>query len=319
MSSLIEKELLENDRAKIWNEFYQRMKNEASLQTLDNEKYNVTAARKPENRNKNRYRDVSPYDHSRIVIEKGEDDYINASLVQVPEANRRYILAQGPLEHTAGNFWQAVWEQESKAVIMLNRVIEKGTLKCHQYWPLGVDQHHEDEMLFEDVELKVTLLEEEDYDNYTKRVLGLEDMETGDKREILHFHYTTWPDFGVPSSPTAFLNFLMSVRETGCLETDYGPAFIHCSAGIGRSGTFCLVDSCLVQIERERNMKCVDIRSMLIGMRSYRMGLIQTPDQLRFSYLAVIEGGQRLLDLSDANSNVKQVLDNEVSVNLFEM
>ncbi|KAK6178132.1 hypothetical protein SNE40_012954 [Patella caerulea] len=312
MLSPIEKELSENDHAKVWNEFYQRIKNEASLRTLDDDKYKITAARKPENRNKNRYRDVSPYDHSRIVVEKGDDDYINASLVEVASANRKYILAQGPLEHTAGQFWQAVWEQQSKAIIMLNRVIEKETIKCHQYWPLGSHQDYEDEMLFEDVELRVSLLQEEEYEHYTKRLFSLEDMETGDKRDVTHFHYTTWPDFGVPSSPTAFLNFLMAVRETGCLESDCGPAVIHCSAGIGRSGTFCLVDSCLVQIERERSMKCVDIRSILIEMRSFRMGLIQTPDQLRFSYLAVIEGGKRILSDADANSNVKTIAENTI-------
>ncbi|KAG8233839.1 hypothetical protein J437_LFUL006862, partial [Ladona fulva] len=78
----------------------------------------------------------------------------------------------------------------------------------------------------------------------------LTDVDTGDSREIFHFHYTTWPDFGVPQSPTAFLKFLMVVRESGALDENVGPPVVHCSAGIGRSGTFCLVDSCLVLIER---------------------------------------------------------------------
>lgn len=72
--------------------------------------------------------------------------------------------------------------------------------------------------------------------------------QTGEKREIHHFHYTTWPDFGVPESPASFLNFLFKVRESGALGMDHGPAVVHCSAGIGRSGTFSLVDTCLVLV-----------------------------------------------------------------------
>lgn len=73
-------------------------------------------------------------------------------------------------------------------------------------------------------------------------------LKTQETREILHFHYTTWPDFGVPESPASFLNFLMKVRESGCLSPDHGPVVVHCSAGIGRSGTFCLVDTCLLLV-----------------------------------------------------------------------
>lgn len=69
-------------------------------------------------------------------------------------------------------------------------------------------------------------------------------------REILHFHYTTWPDFGVPESPASFLNFLFKVRESGSLSPEHGPIVVHCSAGIGRSGTFCLADTCLLLVRR---------------------------------------------------------------------
>ncbi|CAC5403098.1 PTPN1 [Mytilus coruscus] len=118
--------------------------------------------------------------------------------------------------------------------------------KCHQYWPLGENYGDDEEMVYEDVQLKITLLEERSCNYYIVRTLEIEDMQTSETREILHFNYVTWPDFGVPTSPTAFLNFLMAVRESGGLEPDSGPCVIHCSAGIGRSGTFCLVDSVLV-------------------------------------------------------------------------
>ncbi|MFT7812853.1 tyrosine-protein phosphatase non-receptor type 1-like isoform X2, partial [Arapaima gigas] len=115
---------------------------------------------------------------------------------------------------------------------------------------------------------------------------------TQESREVLQFHYTTWPDFGVPESPASFLNFLFKVRESGCLSSEQGPVVVHCSAGIGRSGTFCLVDSCLLLMSTRDDPSSVRIRDVLLEMRKHRMGLIQTADQLRFSYLAVIEGAK---------------------------
>lgn len=188
---------------------------------------------------------------------------------------------------------------------MLNRVIEKQQIKCHQYFPLGQENDGEDEMTFEDVGLKVIYIsvKESNY-NYTVRMLHIQDLETFERKEVVHFHYTTWPDFHVPDSPCAFLDFLFAVRTSGALEPDVGPPVIHCSAGIGRSGTFCLVDTCLVLIEQSGNPHQVSVRSVLMDMRQYRMGLIQTYDQLRFSYLAIIEGTKRILGISSGDSGI---------------
>jgi tyrosine-protein phosphatase non-receptor type 1 len=148
----------------------------------------------------------------------------------------------------------------------------------------------------------------------------LTDSEKNESREIIQFHYTTWPDFGIPSSPCAFLIFLKKVRDSGVLDPDVGPPVIHCSAGIGRSGTFCLVDCCLVlvswcffcsslkcniltilyvlfnpKIDKEGENK-VSVQSILLELRKYRMGLIQTVDQLYFSYQAILEGVKRMND-----------------------
>ncbi|XP_025076031.1 tyrosine-protein phosphatase non-receptor type 2-like isoform X2 [Pomacea canaliculata] len=304
MLSQIEREFQEYDDHKSWVEIFKRLKNLST--TVMDETCSVSHARSPENRPKNRYRDVSPYDHSRVILERpdGESDYINASFVRVPDADRKYILTQGPLENTCGDFWLMIWQQQTKAIVMLNRVVEKGTAKCAQYWPLGSDLGYEDSMLFEDVGLIVTLIGEQDSTNFVQRWFTVEELATGIKREVVHFNYTTWPDFGVPSSPTAFLNFLKVVRAAGVLDPDVGPCVVHCSAGIGRSGTFCLVDSCLVLIEKHKTLSCLNIQELLINMRSYRMGLIQTHDQLRFSYLAILQGGREILG-EDANSNIK--------------
>ncbi|CAH2985143.1 unnamed protein product [Chilo suppressalis] len=269
-----------------WPLVYQKIGRECQNYT-----YTCIEAKKPQNKPLNRYRDVNPYDHSRIILTRCERDYINANLVKMERANRKYILTQGPLAFTVSHFWLMVWEQHSRAILMLNKIIEKNEIKCHWYWPHGIGAEHK--MALTDVQLTVEQLSEEDCSYYSTRVFRIQDMESGESREVIQFHYTTWPDFGVPSSPGAFLQYLTRVRASGALEPDVGPAIVHCSAGIGRSGTFCLVDSCLVIIEKEGEQS-VNIQEILLEMRKDRMGLIQTPDQLRFSYQAVIEGAKRL-------------------------
>ncbi|KAM6409961.1 tyrosine-protein phosphatase non-receptor type 2 isoform 3-T3 [Pluvialis apricaria] len=249
MSAIIEQEFQEIDANNDWQARYLEIRHMSS-------DYPHRVAKYPENRNRNRYRDVSPYDHSRVKLQNTENDYINASQVVIEEAQRYYILTQGPLPNTCCHFWLMVWQQQTKAVVMLNRIVEKES--------------------------------------------------SGESRMIFHFHYTTWPDFGVPESPASFLNFLFKVRESGSLSPEHGPAVVHCSAGIGRSGTFSLVDTCLVLMEKKDPFS-VDIKKVLLDMRKYRMGLIQTPDQLRFSYMAVIEGAKFIMGDSTIQKRWKEL------------
>lgn len=281
-------ELQELDESKGWQRLFQRLNWEASQKAGS-----LTAARLPENRQLNRYRDVLPYDHSRVILKDGPPDYINANLVEISRLNRRYILTQGPLSHTAKHFWQMIWEQNTAAIIMLNRVVEKNQVKCFQYWPCGQAAGHSDMLEFED--FKVYYLKEVGNEYFTIRTLELENFVTGEKRCIYHFHYQTWPDFGVPTSPATFLAFLFEVRQKGVLSPDVGPSVIHCSAGIGRSGTFVMVDSILKEIESTGDMEQISITDVLLEIRQYRVGLIQTPDQLRFTYLAILEGVKVLM------------------------
>lgn len=180
-----------------------------------------------------------------------------------------------------------VWEQKSKAILMLNKLIEKKAVKCHQYWPDEIGPEYK--MSLTDVQLDVEYVKYEEFTgHFSIRTLLLTDKVSGSTREVLQFHYTTWPDFGIPSSPNDFLRFLKMVRDSGAMDPSVGPVIVHCSAGIGRSGTFCLVDCCLTMVERQQ--KDVSVSDVLSELRSYRMGLIQTPDQLYFSYLAIIDG-----------------------------
>ena len=138
-----------------------------------------------------------------------------------------------------------IWEQKSKGILMLNGLVERGYVKCHQYWP-----EREGEELKFDVELKVKLESEEHREHYIIRKCLLTDEQSGQSRQVIQFHYTSWPDFGLPQSRSSFLEYLIAVRDSGSLDIsqDVGPPVVHCSAGIGRSGTFCLVDSCLLLV-----------------------------------------------------------------------
>ncbi|XP_039286824.1 tyrosine-protein phosphatase non-receptor type 61F isoform X2 [Nilaparvata lugens] len=307
LESKIRNQFENTEASNAWPVLIQDIKKECSKYD-----FTVVEAKKMVNKYLNRYRDVIPYDHTRIVLSKGGCDYINANIVKVEKADRHYILTQGPLPHTTSHFWLMVWEQNCKAVIMLNKVIEKNMIKCHQYWPEGSRNGGDDVMLLADVGLKVELISETDCSYYITRKLRLTDVECGESREIVHFQYTTWPDYGIPQSPTAFLHFLGDIRRSGALGSDVGPAIVHCSAGIGRSGSFCLVDSCLVIIkDKQDSCEGITIRDILMEMRKYRMGLVQTAEQLRFCYLAIIEG------LKDNFENSELPI-NEIEINNHE-
>lgn len=149
---------------------------------------------------------------------------------------------------------------------MLNGLIERGMIKCHKYWP---DEAEELELF--DVDLKVKLLSQDHKEHYIIRRCLLTDEQSGENREVLQFHYTSWPDFGLPQSPASFLEYLVAVRESGSLDISHevGPPVVHCSAGIGRSGTFCLVDSCLLLVspfflDRKRDLSDSTLMLILI-------------------------------------------------------
>ncbi|KAH8303595.1 hypothetical protein KR018_005621 [Drosophila ironensis] len=294
-----------------WHRFYKETCERCDRSAKD-QQFTILQSERQKNRGLNRYRDVNPYDHSRIVLKRGSVDYINANLVKLERAGRQYILTQGPLEETVGHFWLMIWEQKSQAILMLNKLMEKKQVKCHLYWPTEMGAANA--LKLPNVKLTVELVRCETYQNFVRRWFKLTDQESGNSREVMQFHYTTWPDFGIPSSPNAFLKFLQQVRDSGCLNSDVGPAVVHCSAGIGRSGTFCLVDCCLVLIDQHG--EC-DVAQVLCELRSCRMGLIQTADQLDFSYQAIIEGINKLHDPTFLDSE-EPILSNDTEAHTLD-
>lgn len=245
----------------------------------------------------NRYYNVLPFDQTRVVVtHDSKEIYINANTVKVPRAGRKYILTQGPLDCTVDDFWLMCQQQNSDTIIMLCNCVEMQKEKSAKYWPEKVG----DTLLLGEsrvgLGLEVCLDSEEDRGHYITRTLTLTDQVSGEERQIKHFHYVDWPDFNVPKSPDCFLEFLLAVRRSGCFSESrcVGPPVVHCSAGIGRSGTLCLVDSCLVLAESGTELSVKLVLETLQGMRTQRFGLIQTQEQLRFSVDALVLGVKRL-------------------------
>lgn len=260
------------------------------LHEILNEKSRVHSfgvADSEKNKDLNRYIDVKPYEKSRVKLNRSKNtDYINANLVTVPKAARQYILTQGPLPKTLGHFWLMTWEQKSNVIVMLNRVVEDFVDKCEQYWPDSVGQTNH----YKEVKLDVTLVKTQRTKHYIIREMKLHDEESNKSRMVLQFHYTVWPDHGEPDSPTSILRLLAAIRKSGGLDKMDEPTIVHCSAGIGRSGTFCLIDSILSMVESQGSTEGIDILNTLIEMRDYRWGLIQKDVQLRFAYMSIIYG-----------------------------
>lgn len=266
----------------------------------------------------NRYYNVIAYDHSRVILHHDEKEiYINASVVKVPQAGREYILSQGPLENTVDDFWLMIYQQNSSIVVMLCNCIEMNRDKSWQYWPLEVGHTMVLGETREGLGLEVTMVHCEDRGHYIVRTFTLTDTISRVKRKIKQYHYIDWPDFNVPESPDLFLEFLLEFRKSGCFSDSCGPPVVHCSAGIGRSGTLILVDSSLVLAALGEELTLSSVVESLLDMRTYRMGLIQTEDQLRFSVEAIVKGVKKIgLEQGEKkvvqHVNGKRVADQEV-------
>jgi len=239
----------------------------------------------------NRYYNVLAYDHSRVIVHHDDKDiYINANVVKVPQADRMYILAQGPLEKTVDDFWLMIYQQNSSMVVMLCNCVEMNRDKSWPYWPSEVGGTLKLGERRKGVGLEVTTVSSEDKGHYIVRTFTLKHIPSGTERTIKQFHYVDWPDFNVPESPDHFLEFLLEVRNSDSFSEPCGPPVVHCSAGIGRSGTLILVDSSLVLAARGEELSISSVVESLLDMRTYRMGLVQTDDQLRFSVDAIVQG-----------------------------
>ncbi|XP_042184900.1 receptor-type tyrosine-protein phosphatase S isoform X6 [Oncorhynchus tshawytscha] len=236
------------------------------------------------NKPKNRYANVIAYDHTRVVLAPIEgsspgilgSDYINANYIDGYRKQNAYIATQGPLAETFGDFWRMVWEQRAASVVMMTRLEEKSRIKCDQYWPSrGTETYGM---------TQVTILDTMELATFCVRTFSLQKNGCNERREVRQFQFTAWPDHGVPEYPTPFLAFLRRVKA--CNPPDAGPVIAHCSAGVGRTGCFIVIDAMLERIRHERT---ADIYGHVTLMRSQRNYMVQTEDQYGFIHEALLE------------------------------
>ncbi|XP_064284709.1 receptor-type tyrosine-protein phosphatase F isoform X13 [Passer domesticus] len=232
------------------------------------------------NKPKNRYANVIAYDHSRVILTSIDgvpgSDYINANYIDGYRKQNAYIATQGPLPETLSDFWRMVWEQRTATIVMMTRLEEKSRVKCDQYWPSrGTETYGM---------IQVVLLDTVELATYTVRTFALYKNGSNEKTELRQFQFMAWPDHGVPEYPTPILAFLRRVKA--CNPTDAGPMVVHCSAGVGRTGCFIVIDAML---ERMKHEKTVDIYGHVTCMRSQRNYMVQTEDQYIFIHEALLE------------------------------
>ncbi|KAM6918995.1 receptor-type tyrosine-protein phosphatase F isoform 7-T9 [Xenentodon cancila] len=232
------------------------------------------------NKPKNRYANVIAYDHSRVVLTSVDavpgSDYINANYIDGYRKQNAYIATQGPLPETLSDFWRMVWEQRSSTIVMMTRLEEKSRVKCDQYWPSrGTETYGM---------IQVTMLDTVELATYSVRTFALYKNGSNEKREVRQFQFMAWPDHGVPEYPTPILAFLRRVKA--CNPLDAGPMVVHCSAGVGRTGCFIVIDAML---ERMKHEKSVDIYGHVTCMRAQRNYMVQTEDQYIFIHEALLE------------------------------
>uniref|UniRef100_A0A8D0A9X4 protein-tyrosine-phosphatase n=1 Tax=Sander lucioperca TaxID=283035 RepID=A0A8D0A9X4_SANLU len=262
---------LQADSNYLLSQEYEDLKDVGRNQPLD-------SALLPENRGKNRYNNILPYDSTRVKLSYVDDDpcsdYINASYIPGNNFRREYVATQGPLPGTKDDFWKMIWEQNVHNMVMVTQCVEKGRVKCDHYWPCDQDSLYYGDMI-------VQMLSESVLPEWTIREFTIcSDEQRRVSRLVRQFHYTVWPDHGVPDTTHSLIQFVRTVRDYVNRSPGSGPTVVHCSAGVGRTGTFIVLDRVLQQLDTKDTL---DIYGAVFDLRLHRSHMVQT--ECQYSYL----------------------------------
>lgn len=266
----------------------------------------TVASETRENMYKNRYPDIKAYDQTRVKLAQVDSvlgsDYINANFVVGYKERKKFICAQGPMEDTVSDFWRMIWEQHLELVLMLTNLEEYSKTKCAKYWPDSKETKS-----FGDV--SVTHVSERKCSDYIVRDLKMSRGSGSETRKIVQYHFLMWKDFQAPEHPAGILKFIRRMNEAYSLEK--GPILVHCSAGVGRTGTLVALDSLIQQLNDEKH---VAIFNTVCDLRHQRNFLVQSLKQYIFVYRALVEVaqfGDTELSLARLKSSVEKLRQRE--------
>eukprot|EP00105_Crassostrea_gigas_P034363 XP_019918511.1 PREDICTED: receptor-type tyrosine-protein phosphatase beta [Crassostrea gigas] len=231
------------------------------------------------NKLKNRYVNILPFDHSRVKLMLTEDDdpstdFINANYLPGYKSQREYIATQGPIPGTIDDFWRMIWEQNVSIIVMLTLCKEEGRVKCEMYWPENI---HEPKQYGD---LVVETVSNSTVNFYEFRIFKIKLGDT--TRSVKHFHFLQWKDFSANVQNDVMIDFIKNVRNHIRPPDMNGPVVVHCSAGVGRTGTYCALDHLFQFVDEHDLDESIDIFDLVMNLRERRMFMVQTEQQYIF-------------------------------------
>ncbi|KAK5643580.1 hypothetical protein RI129_007425 [Pyrocoelia pectoralis] len=294
---------------KVFTQYYNEIRNDAEklkheYTLLTSKSSEITSSSSigllVQNKKKNRYTNVIPYDHSRVILNDTDEfttDYINASYIKGFTGNVEYIATQGPLENTAIDFWKMIIQENVSLIVMVAQFVEQNKDKCYKYFP----NNHENMELENGLTLRCCT--ELNFNTYIVRTIAVQD--DTEQWTVAHLQFTDWPDFGCPTGTEIMLEFCQLMREYG--EKTGAPIVLHCSAGVGRTGTLIALDILLQAIN---NNKEIDIFNTVLNLRRDRKNMVQTEKQYLYIHSCISDAIETPLPSKNCQKNTEPIYEN---------